>query len=179
MPTGEVSMSAALRTLICLSRVLSVTSIFLISLLAFPILYDVVLRSAGRPTIWAFEITTYALIAGTFLANAHALRDGSHFRVTFLVDTFPRLKPYLDRFALIASLLFGAVLAVSGFDFVQEAFVANLRSPTLLHVPLYLPRLAIPLGAISLMIQAAINLCTPALRTHHEPAGAAPKSAAR
>jgi C4-dicarboxylate transporter, DctQ subunit len=162
-----------------LSRLLSIVSIALISLLAFPIIYDVVLRSAGRPTIWAFEVTTYALIAGTFLANAHALRDGSHFRVTFLVDTFPNLKPYLDRFALLASLLFGAILAASGFDFVQEAFVDNLRSPTLLHVPLYLPRLAIPIGAISLMLQAAINLCTPAVPGLHEPASAVPGSAAR
>jgi C4-dicarboxylate transporter DctQ subunit len=172
-------MSAALRALRSLSRLFSIVSIGLISLLAFPIIYDVVLRSAGHPTIWAFEITTYALIAGTFLANAHALRDGSHFRVTFLIDTFPRLKPYLDRFALIASLLFGAVLAVSGFDFVQEAFVDNLRSPTLLHVPLYLPRLAIPLGAISLMVQAAINLCISALPNLREPTGAAPDLAAR
>ena len=140
-------MTAALGIMRALSRLLTIVSIGLISLLAFPIIYDVVLRSAGHPTIWAFETTTYALIAGTFLANAHALRDGSHFRVTFMIGTFPNLKPYLDRFALLGSLVFGAALAVSGFDFVREAFVKGLRSPTLLHIPLYLPRLAIPPGA--------------------------------
>jgi C4-dicarboxylate transporter DctQ subunit len=154
------------------SRALSIISIALISLLAFPMIYDVILRTAGHPTIWAFEMTTYALIAGTFLANAHALREGSHFRVTFLVETFPRLAPYLERFSLIVTLLFGAVLAVSGFEFVQEAFVNNLRSPTLLHVPLYLPRLAIPVGAVSLMIQAMINLMTNNFPMHREPMGA-------
>lgn len=60
--------------------ILNWISIAIISLLTFPMIYDVILRTAGHPTIWAFEITTYALIAGTFLANAHTLREGKHFR---------------------------------------------------------------------------------------------------
>jgi C4-dicarboxylate transporter DctQ subunit len=173
MSIGGRIMIIAVSVLKGVSRCFSIISIALISLLAFPMIYDVVLRSAGHPTIWAFEMTTYALIAGTFLANAHALRDGSHFRVTFLITTFPKLAPHLERLSLIATLLFGAVLAVSGFDFVQEAFTNNLRSPTLLHVPLYLPRLAIPLGAISLMAQAAVNLCAqPSPLRRSEPFGA-------
>lgn len=143
-----------------LSMAFSWVSIGIIGLLAFPMIYDVVLRSFGHPTIWAFELTTYALIAGTFLGNAHALRDGKHFRVTFLIKTFPRARGFLNYFSVALTLLFGLLLVVAGGIFVEHAFVTHLRSPTLLNVPLYLPELAIPLGGVSLMTQALVNLLT-------------------
>lgn len=141
-------------------RVLTWISIGIISLLAFPMIYDVIVRTMGQPTIWAYEITTYALIAGTFLANAHALRDGKHFRVTFLLKSAPQLAWFLNRFALSVTLLFGLILTVAGWEYVQQAYSTNLHSPTLLNIPLYLPRLAIPLGGLSLTAQATINLLT-------------------
>lgn len=153
-----MKLAIAILDRICL--VLAWISTAIISLLAFPMIYDVVLRTLGHPTIWAYEITTYALIAGTFLANAQALRAGKHFRVTFLLKSYPSLAKPLDSFALVVTLLFGLILTVSGWEYVVEAYSSDLHSPTLLNVPLYLPRLAIPLGGLSLMIQAAINLLT-------------------
>lgn len=141
-------------------RALSWISIAIISLLAFPMIYDVILRTIGRPTIWAYEITTYALIAGTFLANAHALRDGKHFRVTFLMKSYPQLTWILNRFALSVTFLFGLVLTIAGWQYVMQAYSTDLHSPTLLNTPLFLPRLAIPLGGLTLTMQAAINLIT-------------------
>ena len=135
-------------------------SVGIIGLLALPMIYDVVLRTFGHPTIWAFEITTYALIAGTFLANAHALRSGRHFRVTFLLKAFPRVRGCLNYFSAIATLLFGLLIIAAGGIFVQHAFITHLRSPTLLNTPLYLPELAIPLGGVSLTMQALVSLLT-------------------
>jgi TRAP-type C4-dicarboxylate transport system permease small subunit len=52
------------------------------------------------------------------------------------------------------------VLFVAGWEYAYVAYAADQHSATLLSVPLYLPRAAIPLGAISLMAQALVNLLT-------------------
>ena len=49
--------------------------------LAFPIFYDVLARKARAPTTWVFELSQYALITGSFLANAFALKQGNHFHL--------------------------------------------------------------------------------------------------
>jgi C4-dicarboxylate transporter DctQ subunit len=129
-------------------------STLLIALIAVPMIYDVIMRSWGRPTIWAYEVTTYFLVAATFLANAYTFRDEKHFRATFLITAFPRLAPFLNRFALATTIAFGAIVSFSGSRFALEAFWEGQRSATLLHVPLYLTRLAIPVGAFALTLQA-------------------------
>lgn len=143
-----------------LCRLFTWISVSIISLLAFPMIYDVVMRTAKHPTIWAFEVTTYALIAATFLANAYALGSGRHFRVTFILKIYPAHALLFNRFAYATTFLFGLVLFVAGSEYAYFAYTADQHSATLLSVPLYLPRAAIPLGAISLMAQALINLLT-------------------
>jgi C4-dicarboxylate transporter DctQ subunit len=135
-----------------------VVSTLLIALIAVPMIYDVVMRSWGRPTVWVYEVTTYLLVAATFLSNAYTFRDGKHFRATFLITALPRLEPFLSRFALAITIAFGAIVCFSGSRFALEAFRDGQRSATLLHVPLYLPRLAIPVGAFALTLQAIAQL---------------------
>src|SRR6478735_5085346 len=143
-----------------LCRLFTWISVGIISLLAFPMIYDVIMRTAKHPTIWAFEVTTYALIVATFLANAYALGSGNHFRVTFILKIYPAHALLFNRFAYGTTFLFGLVLFVAGWEYAYVAYAADQHSATLLSVPLYLPRAAIPLGAISLMAQALVNLLT-------------------
>lgn len=64
-----------------IGQAMSVAAVAVIAVLAFPIFYDALARKAGAPTTWVFEASQYALITGSFLANAFALRQGNHFRV--------------------------------------------------------------------------------------------------
>ncbi len=161
-------MTAIVRFLTAICSVLSWLSIGIMSLLAFPMIYDVIMRTAHHPTIWAFELTTYALITATFLANAYALRNGSHFRVTFLSKMWPRYKKLFDRFAYATTFLFGLVLLVAGLDYVYAAYEVDQHSATLLNIPLYYPRAVVPLGAFGLMAQALISLMTDTYPESHE-----------
>jgi C4-dicarboxylate transporter DctQ subunit len=139
-------------------RLLGWISVGIISLLAFPMVYDVVMRTSGHPTIWAYELTIYALIAATFFANADALREGRHFRVTALLRGAPGRVLFLNRLANAMTLGFGLILFAAGSEFAYAAFANKQHSATLLFVPLYYPRLAIPVGALGLAAQALANL---------------------
>lgn len=133
-------------------------AVIIVSLLAFPMIYDVAMRTAGHPTIWAYELTVYALVTATFLANADALREGRHFRVTALLKGSRRRVLFFDRVANGATLAFGLILVAAGCEFVHMAYVRDQHSATLLFVPLYYPRAAVPLGALGLTAQALANL---------------------
>jgi TRAP-type C4-dicarboxylate transport system permease small subunit len=152
---GERSPKATLiRALDGIGEAMSRVAVAIVALLAFPICYDVVARAIGRPTIWVFEITLYALGAGAFLANAAALKHGTHFRITILVKLFPRWRNRFDQLALLATLAFGLVLAVSGAMFAWQSFSEGVRSATLLSIPLFIPQSELALGGIALVVQS-------------------------
>lgn len=143
-----------------IGEVMNYIAVAIVSLLAFPICYDVVLRALGHPTIWVFEITLYALGASAFLANAAALKHGAHFRITLLSKVFPRCKKRLDQFALVVTLAFGIVLMVSGGMFAWQSFAAGVESTTLLSIPLFIPQSEMALGGLALVVQALSMLLT-------------------
>lgn len=141
-------------------RVMTWFSVAIVMFLAFPVAYDAVMRSFGRPTIWAFEVTLYMLIAGGLLANAVALETGAHFRVTLLVTLFPSWRRALNIFSLSMTLLFSVIIFCAGCYFVWYSWSNNILSNSLLEVPLFIPQLALPLGGLALFLQALILLIT-------------------
>lgn len=142
-----------------LCRLMSIVSIILLGLLAFPIAYDATMRAFGKPTIWVFETTLYLFIAGGFLANTLAMSSGAHFRVMILAQAFPSLKPALDWLALILTLLFSILLIGTGSYFVWYSWSNDILSASLLEVPLWIPQLAIPIGGVGLFLQTLIHIC--------------------
>jgi len=150
--------SLVIRVLEWVGKVMNYIAIGIVSFLAFPICYDVIARALGHPSIWVFEITLYSLGASAFLANAAALKDGAHFRITFLSTLFPRLKKPLDHLALLTTLIFGVVLMLSGGMFAWQSFVDSVLSVSLLSLPLYIPQSELALGGLALAVQALAML---------------------
>lgn len=134
-------------------RVMTMVSMAVMVLLALPITYEATARAVGQPTIWVFEITLYALIVAGFLANPASMRSGAHFRVTILFNLFPHLRPYLNIFSLLMTLVFSLMLIGAGVYLVWYSYSNAILSATLLEVPLWIPQLAIPLGGLGLFFQ--------------------------
>lgn len=141
-----------------IGHVMSVAAVVVLALLAFPIFYDALARKAGAPTTWVFDVSQYALIAGSFLANAYALRHGNHFRVQILLSTYPRVKRLLDDLSLAVTLGFGAAILWAGGMLTHYSYANAIRSATIFDIPLWLPQLMIPLGGLALVLQAAAML---------------------
>jgi len=143
-----------------IGRAMTVVSIILMIVLCIPIAYEAIARYFGAPTIWVFETTLYALIFLGFLGNALAVGSGAHFRVTLLLELYPAARPLLDWISRVATLVFALLIMGSGGYFVWYSFTSDIRSATLLEVPLWIPQLAIPLGGLGLFLQTLVMLIT-------------------
>lgn len=153
-------------------RALTVLSMALIAILALPITYEALMRMAGHPTLWVFQISLYFFIAAGFLANPAAMKSGAHFRVTILLTLFPRLKRYLNIFAMLMTLFFSIILIGTGLYFVYYSWSNDIVSASLFEVPMWIPQLSLPLGGLGLFMQTLVMLITGEAPSEEEQAAA-------
>ena len=109
---------------------------------------EVVSRYVLRdPLILADEFGGYALVAITFLGLAYCAQERSHIRITFLVERMHRTSSgriRVDTLALGLGLV--AMAAWVSWQFLGDSFTRNMRSNSLLSVPLKWPQMAMPVG---------------------------------
>ena len=122
---------------------------------------EVVSRYVLRnPLILSDEFGGYALVAISCLGLAYCAQDGSHIRITFVVDLLGAAAAARIRALTLAlGLLFVSIAAWVCWDFLADSFARNMRSNSLLMVPLKWPQLAMPVGfslyALVLLAQLA------------------------
>ena len=128
---------------------------FMVGILAM-VLASVVGRLVGFNLRGSDAYAGYAMAATSFLALAHTLKRGEHIRVTLLLDRFGgRLRRPLDLWCHAAGTFFCGVLA---FHSVRLAYVSrqfNDVSQGNDATPLWIPQIAMAVGAIVLLIAMA------------------------
>jgi TRAP-type C4-dicarboxylate transport system permease small subunit len=108
---------------------------------------EVVSRYALRdPLILSDEFGGYALVAISFLGLAYCAQAEAHIRITFAVDRLGRAAGRLRIVTLALGLVFVGVAAWVCWQFLADSFARNMRSNSLLMVPLKWPQLAMPVG---------------------------------
>jgi TRAP-type C4-dicarboxylate transport system permease small subunit len=99
------------------------------------------------PLILADEFGGYALVAITFLGLAYCTREEGHIRITFLVERLPTRGANPVRMATLAlGLVFVVVAAWVSWSFLGDSFTRDMRSNSMLRVPLKWPQMAMPVG---------------------------------
>lgn len=130
----------------------SVLGAICIWLIAAIVTYDVIMRFAGAPTLWALEISTYLMIGAATFGSGLAVIRGDHFAVEILPDA---LAPRRRRWLALASNLvcLGLMLfVVYGFwRLIGLSIRLDMKSATILRVPLVYPQAAV-LAGFALMV---------------------------
>lgn len=121
------------------------------------IVYSVVMRYAlNQPVAWIDELVGYLLVATVMLAAADTLLEGEHIAVDIVTE---RLSSRGRRLALLGGLVAVAasavLLAVEGVDMVRFSRMVGLMSNGYMAVPMWVPQLLVPIGAV-LMGAAAV-----------------------
>lgn len=103
--------------------------------------------------IWAEELSQYLMVWIAFLGAGLAMREGRHVAVEMLQDALP---PPLARSArvlvIFAILAFLATLVVLGAMFAMFAW--DQETPVM-NIPMGIPYLAVPLGALLFFVHMA------------------------
>ncbi|HEY8607808.1 MAG TPA: TRAP transporter small permease [Noviherbaspirillum sp.] len=100
--------------------------------------------------IWAEELSQYLMVWITFLGAGLALREGRHVAVELLQDRLPvRTRAWVRHLVAALIIVFLLALVVLGFQF---ALFAWEQETPVMNIPLGIPYLAVPLGALLLLV---------------------------
>lgn len=146
---GVRKISAVLdRGIAFLSFVGSVVAAVALATIAVSVIIEVVARSIfNAPTLWAVEISTYAIITAGFLGSALVLRRGRHLEINLFTS---RLSLTSQKWMGVITDVCGAgfcfLVCLSGVRFVELSQVMGAVSVSELRIPLWIPQLTIPVG---------------------------------
>jgi TRAP-type C4-dicarboxylate transport system permease small subunit len=123
------------------------------------IAYSVVRRYVfGTPVAWTDELVGYLLVASVMLAAADALFGGEHISVDIVTERLaPRGKRATFLLGLVAVAATASLLLVEGIGMVQFSHQVGLRSNGYLAVPMWIPQLLVPIGALLLLLAAIVS----------------------
>ena len=125
---------------------------FMVGIL-FMVLASVVGRMAGFNLRGSDAYAGYAMAAAGFLALAHTLKRGEHIRVTLFLDRFEgRFRRPLELWSHAAGTFFCAALALYSARLAWTSRVFNDISQGNDATPLWIPQIAMAVGAVVLCI---------------------------
>jgi len=128
---------------------------FMIGILLM-VLASVVGRAAGFNLRGSDAYAGYAMAAASFLALAHTLKRGEHIRVSLLLERFGgRLRRPLDLWSHATGTFFCAALALFSVRLVWQSYAFNDVSQGNDATPLWIPQIAMAVGAIVLLVAMA------------------------
>jgi TRAP-type mannitol/chloroaromatic compound transport system permease small subunit len=129
-------------------------------ILTFIIMWEIIARTFfNHPTTWAHEASVMVFGALTILSGAYTLRYRGHVNMDlFYVNRTVRGKAILDMLSFPFFLVFCITIIWLGWEFAFRAVKALEVSQSDWAPPLWPIKLAIPLGAVLLLLQGCANL---------------------
>ncbi|MFD2206507.1 TRAP transporter small permease [Kiloniella antarctica] len=110
------------------------------------------------------DFTGFFLAGASFLALAYTLRDGSHIRVSLLLQHFsPKIRNFVEIWCLgIAAVMALYFTVYTGF-LVHESFIYNDLSPGIVAIPIWIPMMPMLIGlsilSLALLDELICVLC--------------------
>jgi C4-dicarboxylate transporter, DctQ subunit len=118
--------------------------------------YSVVMRYfVNDPVPWVDELVGYLLVVSVMLGAGEALRRGEHISVDIVTERLGvRGKRMAQLFSVASVALTAAILVWQGWSTVAFSRMAGVISNGYLAAPMWIPQLAVPVGAAILLLMA-------------------------
>jgi C4-dicarboxylate transporter, DctM subunit len=119
------------------------------------ITYDVTMRYLFHaPTTWVLEVSIILCLGSVFLAGGYALKEKNHIMVDALTQRFAkRNQILLELICLLLTLVYCMVLTWKGAETAIYSFRMGEVSPTVLNIPVVIPRGLLPIGGFLLILE--------------------------
>ena len=125
---------------------------FMVGVLAM-VLASVIGRLAGFNLRGSDAYAGYCMAAASFLALAHTLKRGEHIRVNLFLERFgARIRRALELWSHAVGSFFCAALAYYSVRLAWQSHVYNDISQGNDATPLWLPQIAMAVGAVVLLV---------------------------
>lgn len=128
----------------------------------------------NAPTVWGNELTQLTFAVYVVLSGGHVLRWGGHVNVDILYSRFSaRTRAIIDICTFGLFLLFCGMMLIYGGSLAWESVSIWEHSNSAWGVALYPFKMAIPLGALLLLLQGLAKLVRDILTAAGRSAGVA------
>jgi TRAP-type C4-dicarboxylate transport system permease small subunit len=140
---------------ISFSKISEIISVVFLILLFLSVLYEVIARTIfNQPTIWANELVGYFLVSASFIGSSYVLRHNKHLVIDLLISKLnKKLKIIFELIANLISFFFCFFVFIYGLKLVQISFILGVVSVSELRIPLWIPKLVIPLSFLFLSLE--------------------------
>lgn len=134
-------------------RVAKVAVVLLLAAMVGIITWEVICRYVLKiPMVWAEQLASYTMVWLAFISAAIAFRQGAHIGMTLLSSRFSGwIKKLVTNLSHLLILLF--LVFLTWWGFVHTADVSGQSSPVVFNISMMWPYLAVPSGAILMIIQ--------------------------
>ncbi|MGD8227300.1 MAG: TRAP transporter small permease [Desulfobacteraceae bacterium] len=144
--------------------------IILLGAMALVVFLQVLFRYVLHlPLFWTEEFARYCLVWASLLGAAIALKRGEHIAVTFLLDTFPKRAARVLSMVAQASVIL--ILAVMVWGGIKLVLVTSAQISPALRISMAVPYLALPVGAVIMLIHTLSSMVQRAGTTSGEDGG--------
>jgi C4-dicarboxylate transporter, DctQ subunit len=139
----QLSLAGAWAAALCIAAILGL------------IVAEVAARNLFNTSIdFAWEFSAFFMGAAFLLGAGYALRAGAQIRVNVLLENVPRpLSRALDMLATLCGIAICAYLAWALLQMAWLSWERNSRSDKASELPLWIPQIAMALGALLLTLQ--------------------------
>lgn len=122
--------------------------------------YDTVMRYVfNSPSEWVQEISVYGFALFALLGSGYVQLCKSHIRTDVISGQLnPRYQNYLNIFYVVPTAVFVIAMLVAGWDIFWMALTQNQKRAGTLMWPLWPYLLAIPIGAVLVLLQMFADL---------------------
>jgi TRAP-type C4-dicarboxylate transport system permease small subunit len=148
-------MKALLVGISAVNRIASAVAGALTGMICIIVCYGVVVRYLlNRPVGWSEELSSYLIVWAAFLGAAYTLQRDGHIGVDVICRRFSALSQrrlHIAKYAVGTG--FCALLAWKGYESCALSWMLGRVSVGDLQIPLYLPQMAVPVGACLLGLQ--------------------------
>lgn len=138
----------------------------LLLLLIFALLIAEVLFRyfAGSPKVWTSELTQLLFGIYVVLSGGYIMAHGGHVNVDILYSRLsPRRRAAIDTFTSLLFLVFVGALLYFGSALAWESLSFWEHSQSAWNPPIWPVKLAIPIGAVLLLLQGLVKLMRDAM----------------
>jgi TRAP-type C4-dicarboxylate transport system permease small subunit len=144
------------------NRIASILSGSLILLIGGIVCYAVVMRYLlNKPIGWGEEVSTYLMIWAAFLGAGYTMQMDGHIGVDVIVGRLPaRAQKFLGLGKDLVGIAFLTVLTVKGLEECALSMKLGQTSISELSIPMVIPHLSVPAGAILLGLQVVVKSLT-------------------
>ena len=148
-------MPALLRVINQINRLASLAAGFFTAVIGLVVCYAVVTRYVlNRPVGWSEEVSVYLMIWAAFLGAGYTMLKDGHIGVDILCRKLsPQAQAWLNSAKYLTAMAFLALLAVKGIEDCALSHKLGQVSISELAVPLFIPQLALPVGAVLMALQ--------------------------